>query len=259
MTPEEKLEIVSEVLEAIKAFSTTIPQMTEVTSVPADAYVELNGGRKISVQTLINEAVTRALAQANITALNQRMTALADEVSRQIRSLGNVVDEIPIITVDDALSTSSENPVQNKVITNAINTMEGVVDAFMSIPHVGDVPAIEQSGFSMWTDDCELVTGNYNGNVFVFLKYVQVIMGQRMEPKFYHVWSQHPEGHDSEYMNKPERLYAVEGNIYQGVGGNSGPLRPLGAMLAQHNILSQEDYNNLSDSQKDNFSIYMTY
>jgi hypothetical protein len=41
-------------------------------------------------------------------------------------------EEGPSITVDDALSTTSENPVQNKVITNALNNIEIDVDDALS-------------------------------------------------------------------------------------------------------------------------------
>lgn len=52
MTEEEKRNIISEVLSAIKTNSLTIDQLTDVISLPDDAYMEIAGGRKISGKDL---------------------------------------------------------------------------------------------------------------------------------------------------------------------------------------------------------------
>lgn len=256
MTPEEKLEIVSAVLENIKVFSTTILQMTEVTSVPTDAYVELNGGRKISVQTLINEAVTRALAAANITALNQRMAALSDEVARNIRSLGNAIEEIPVVYVDDALSTSSENPVQNKVIAERLLALSELSEAFMHIPWS---EAITNCDFgASYREGDQLVMGIAPQDS-IFAGETIICMYRPSTGSYYNSWYGHPVISSDDEAYKVSHVYTSNGQVWQGSGNIRPGIIPLGAMLAQHNILEQQQYDALSDVQKDEISLYMTY
>lgn len=54
MTESEKRQIVNLVLQALKTNSLSINQLTDVDSLPDDAYIEISGGRKISSFTLMN-------------------------------------------------------------------------------------------------------------------------------------------------------------------------------------------------------------
>ena len=56
-------------------------------------------------------------------------------------ALANKADKSELPTIDDELSTESENPVQNKVITNTLGDVDAVLEALLS--H-GFVPTEEQ-------------------------------------------------------------------------------------------------------------------
>lgn len=77
MTGEEKQEIVSDVIQALKTNSATIDQLTEVSRYEADDYLELNRGRKISVETLAK----------------QTSQEFVDEVKELLSATENIVEE----------------------------------------------------------------------------------------------------------------------------------------------------------------------
>lgn len=77
MTGEEKQEIVSNVIQALKTNSATIDQLTEVSRYEADDYLELNRGRKISVDTLAK----------------QTSQEFVDEVKELLSATENIVEE----------------------------------------------------------------------------------------------------------------------------------------------------------------------
>lgn len=52
MTETEKQQIISLVLQALKTNSLTIEQLTDTTELSKDMYVEVSGGRKISIDLL---------------------------------------------------------------------------------------------------------------------------------------------------------------------------------------------------------------
>ena len=52
MTESEKQQIISLVLQALKTNSLTIEQLTDTTELSKDMYVEVSGGRKISIDLL---------------------------------------------------------------------------------------------------------------------------------------------------------------------------------------------------------------
>lgn len=52
MTEEEKQSIISEILSAIRTNSLTIDDLTQLDTMPSDAYIEVSGGRRISCETL---------------------------------------------------------------------------------------------------------------------------------------------------------------------------------------------------------------
>ena len=71
MTTEERQEIISAVLSSIKTNSRLITDLTEVTTIPGESYIELSGGRRIKGTTLatilqqaiMNDAVVPTLAE----------------------------------------------------------------------------------------------------------------------------------------------------------------------------------------------------
>ena len=54
ITDDEKQEIINAVLSAIRTNSALITDLTEVTTVPDESYIELSGGRRISGTTLVS-------------------------------------------------------------------------------------------------------------------------------------------------------------------------------------------------------------
>lgn len=91
MTGEEKQEIVSAVIQALKTNSATIDQLTEVGRCEAGDYLELNRGRKISVETLVEQT-------------SQKMV---DEVKEVLAAAGNIVEETQA-NADDAEKSALE-------------------------------------------------------------------------------------------------------------------------------------------------------
>ena len=72
MTSTEKQEIIDAVIAGLRANSLQITDLTEVSSAPADAYIELSGGRRVQVSNLVT-AVVAQLEGGNVTS-----TMLAD-------------------------------------------------------------------------------------------------------------------------------------------------------------------------------------
>ena len=91
MTGEEKQEIVSDVIQALKTNSATIDQLTEVSRYEADDYLELNRGRKISVETLAKQTSQKVV----------------DEVKAVIAEAENIVDEAQT-SANEALQSAQE-------------------------------------------------------------------------------------------------------------------------------------------------------
>lgn len=72
MTSTEKQEIIDAVIAGLRSNSLQITDLTEVSSAPADAYIELSGGRRVQVSNLVT-AVVAQLEGGNVTS-----TMLAD-------------------------------------------------------------------------------------------------------------------------------------------------------------------------------------
>ena len=72
MTSTEKQEIIDAVIAGLRTNSLQITDLTEVSSAPADAYIELSGGRRVQVSNLVT-AVVAQLEGGNVTS-----TMLAD-------------------------------------------------------------------------------------------------------------------------------------------------------------------------------------
>lgn len=255
MTPAEKQEIVSAVLEAIKAMSTSIPQMTAVTSIPSGAYIELDGARKISVELLLESAVQRALTAADIAGLNQRIETISRNVERDIRSLGNAISEIPIVYVDSALDASSNNAISNAAVSAAVSKFVNLANAISEIDEAAEEPTGYDRGVAY-----------ASGDIFVAYTFergydtgkTRILLYRPTNGYYYGSWYGAPEGYGVGEVSAVNRLWLYNGNVYQGTG-RDGFVQPLGAMMAQHNILSQDDYDLLPDATKDQFELFLTY
>lgn len=92
----------------------------------------------ITVDTTLSTTSTNPVQNKIVTAEFKKYTELTDFQNLEtdvttnhndIISLQSVVAAIPRITVDSALSTTSTNPVQNKVITTKVNSVETVANS----------------------------------------------------------------------------------------------------------------------------------
>lgn len=82
------------------------------------------------------------------------------------------------VDVDDALSLTSENTVQNKVITEVVNGLEGKIDNQFELGYLGGKNLLENKGvtttsngvtFTVNADGSVLVNGTASANTFFFL------------------------------------------------------------------------------------------
>ncbi|MBP5698843.1 MAG: hypothetical protein J6W96_04895 [Alphaproteobacteria bacterium] len=98
---------------------------------------------------------------------------MVDKITNPVKPL-DVIDKINEIidnlgggTVDNALSLTSENPVQNKVVTQALTELSANVnmDAYLDMIISGNyssLPIIMQSEYSSDLDD--IIGGTYDNN-----------------------------------------------------------------------------------------------
>lgn len=80
-----------------------------------------HGDIEIARNVLVNSANTITIT------FNSSVNVSAGDYTVTVLSAGGGV--APSIVIDSSLSTSSENPVQNKVITNALNNKQALIDA----------------------------------------------------------------------------------------------------------------------------------
>lgn len=80
MTTEEKQEIINAVLSAIRTNSKTITQLTPVTEMSDDDYIELSGGRRVAYPVLMAILDTYVTAEA----MSEAMLGTADLDSNQV-------------------------------------------------------------------------------------------------------------------------------------------------------------------------------
>lgn len=94
------------------------------------------------------------------------LPATQNEVQTKVNE---IIDNMgSTITVDSALSMTSENPVQNKVITSTLSELSASIniDAYLDMIIAGntsDLPIIAQSTYSDDLDD--IIGGTYDNNV----------------------------------------------------------------------------------------------
>lgn len=84
-----------------------------------------------------------------------------------VSKVNEIIDNLGGGTVDNALSLTSENPVQNKVVTQALTELSANVnmDAYLDMIISGNyssLPMIMQSQYSSDLDD--IIGGTYDNN-----------------------------------------------------------------------------------------------
>ena len=84
MTEDEKQSIISEILSAIRTNSLTIEDLTQLETMPSDAYIEISGGRRISCE-ILKQAVA-SMFEEDIDEQNRSIAnltkAIGDEAKR---------------------------------------------------------------------------------------------------------------------------------------------------------------------------------
>lgn len=120
MTAEEKQQIVSEVLSAIRTNSALITDLTEVHEVPSGAFLELSGGKRISAANL-KDAIQEAITEASVTPLTGRVQTLETNVT----NLGN--DKFDKSNVVEASGNSSDKVMSQKYVTQLLNALSVMV------------------------------------------------------------------------------------------------------------------------------------
>lgn len=91
----------------------------------------------------------------------------SDSVGVSQKAIKSYVDS-KSVTVDSALSTTSTNPVQNKLVSSAISELSANInmDAYLDMIIAGntsDLPIVVQSTYSDDLDD--IIGGTYDNNV----------------------------------------------------------------------------------------------
>ena len=125
MTAEEKQQIVSEVLSAIRTNSVLITDLTEVMEIPLEAYLELSGGKRISAANM-KAAIKDAIVEASVTPLTARVGTLETNVN----NLGN--KKFDKANVVEETGDSSEKVMSQGYLTGllcAIDVKLGTNDA----------------------------------------------------------------------------------------------------------------------------------
>lgn len=173
MTDEQIIQTaVEEVLAALKTSGKTISQLTEVSELSENDYFEISGGRKVSYAVLLTavtatiEAVRDNLVGLIAGSVLTTLSASADAGSVTVTAKENGHDalsvQLPAATqqaagvltaadkkkydgydtrlteqerkvVDDRLSYNSPNPVQNAVITRALQAADDSIDAAVEL------------------------------------------------------------------------------------------------------------------------------
>ena len=100
MTTEEKQEIINAVLSAIRTNSKTITQLTPVTEMSDDDYIELSGGRRVSYYRLYEVllAAVEAVVQGDIDAMYNDISQLSQSVVHY-SDVGESVPELSGINI----------------------------------------------------------------------------------------------------------------------------------------------------------------
>ncbi len=121
-----KSKIAKEFAEVSSTDTTQVPSSKALTGAMVDMATVLQAGID-SAQSTANAAIPKANISQSVSssATRQDLVPSAKAVNDAITS---AVNNIPKITVDSALSTTSVNPVQNKVITEKILSLQSKYD-----------------------------------------------------------------------------------------------------------------------------------
>ena len=116
MTAEEKQEIVSEVLSAIRTNSALITDLTEVQDIPSGGYLELSGGKRISAANLLS-VIQAAIVEASVSPLAGRV----DTLETNVTTLGNT--KFDKANVVEASGSSAEKVMSQRYLTQLLNAI----------------------------------------------------------------------------------------------------------------------------------------
>ena len=116
MTAEEKQEIVSEVISAIRTNSAQIMDLTEVQELPSGGYIELSGGRRISASVFLT-LIQAAIVEGSITPLITRVGTLENGVSELN------INKFDKDNVVEASGDSSDLVMSQKYVTMLLNSL----------------------------------------------------------------------------------------------------------------------------------------
>lgn len=116
MTAEEKQEIVSEVLSAIRTNSAQINDLTEVQEVPSGGYIEISGGRRISAQVFLS-LIQAAIVDESVNPLITRLNGVEAETENLTR------DKLDKANVVEGQGNSSELVLSQKFLTLMFNSL----------------------------------------------------------------------------------------------------------------------------------------
>lgn len=116
MTAEEKQEIVSEVLSAIRTNSAQINDLTEVQEVPSGGYIEISGGRRISAQVFLS-LIQAAIVDESVNPIITRLNGVEAETENLTR------DKLDKANVVEAQGDSSELVMSQKFLTQMFNSL----------------------------------------------------------------------------------------------------------------------------------------
>ena len=132
MTESEKQQIISLVLQALKTNSLTIEQLTDTTELSKDMYVEVSGGRKISID-LLSSTIAKMV--------NGDFDALVENVNKIAKDLSNGDAELL------------------KRITGVSDKSNPLTDPFKSIGSFTTIGSFKDKLKTMYSGDSSI--GNY--------------------------------------------------------------------------------------------------
>lgn len=116
MTAEEKQEIVSEVLSAIRTNSAQINDLTEVQEIPSGGYIELSGGRRIGAELFLS-LIHAAIVEESVSPILSRLGGVEAETENLTR------DKLDKASVVDYQGSSSELVMSQGAVTALTNAL----------------------------------------------------------------------------------------------------------------------------------------
>lgn len=134
-----------------------LPSINGTTIIGALSLADIGAASAAALNNKVDKVDGKGLSTNDFTdAYKTKLDGIATDAEVNVQADWNVTDSSsdayiknkPSWTIDSALSTTSENPVQNKVITNSLNTkLEGVSvngTAVTPVNHVVDLAVVDQ-------------------------------------------------------------------------------------------------------------------